>query len=131
MPALSNSEKAEIKARLLSVLTRHPGRGRAIGMGELYEAVYGRPYSNRINGTRALRTLVTELRRDGVPICSTADQAGGGYYLASAGSDLDDYCRRLRSQGLRKLVLEAKLRRLTLPCLLNEIQLRLNSEMNS
>lgn len=115
-----------VKARLLAELTRHIGRPRAIGMGELHEKVLGRPAGHKINGTRRLRKLITELREDGVAICSTAETDGGGYYLASpGGSEFERYCAGLRAAGLRKLALEARIRKRTLPGILSEIQLEL------
>jgi len=110
---------------LLKEMTMHVGRSRAIGMGELYERVYGRPYRSKINGTRGLRKLVTDLRDEGVAICSIPDSGGGGYYLASAGSELDDYCKKIRSRALKMLALESKLRKTTLPLLLDQVQLNL------
>jgi len=117
---------SELRARLLEVLSGHVGRENAIGMAELYEAVYGEPWTNRINDTRALRHLVTLLRRRGVKICSVSKTAGGGYYLASAGSELKDYVERLKAQGLRKLAQAARIQNVSLPELLG--QLRLNLE---
>lgn len=111
----------EIKAKLLQELTQHPGRHRAIGMGELYEIVFSRRYEHRINDTRELRHYISALRREGVPILS----CGEGYYLASSVSELDDYCRRIRLRALRVLTQEAKLRRVSLPHLLGQIQLNL------
>jgi hypothetical protein len=110
---------------LMKILSHHHGRARAISMTALHQAVYGVQAGDKINGTRRLRELITRLKDDGVPICSTSDSEGGGYYLASAGSDLEDYCRRLRAQALRKLVIEAKLRRVALPELLGQISVEL------
>lgn len=117
--------KTELKNRLLAVLTRHIGKSRAIGMARLYEEVFGEAWSDKINDTRKLRSLITELRKEGVPICSTTLQTGGGYYLASAGSELEAYCSKLRTSALKKLALEAKLRNMTLPELLGQLTLSL------
>ena len=111
--------------RLLKELSRHVGRGRAVGMGELYQAVYERPYDHRINDTRQLRKLITKLRREGTPICSASATDGGGYFLASAGSELEDYSRRLRKKALKGLKQEAVLRRVTLPELVGQIVINL------
>lgn len=118
-------DKKELREILLKEMTLHVGRARAIGMGELYERVFGRPYRSKINGTRGLRKLITDLREEGIPILSVPDSDEGGYFLASAGSELNDYCNALRSQGLRRLSLEAKLRKTTLPKLLDQVQLNL------
>jgi hypothetical protein len=115
----------ELRARLLEVLTAHVGRENAIGMGELYEEVYGRSWRNRINDTRALRVLVTDLRERGVRICSRIGRGEGGYYLASAKSEMKDYVERLKLQALRKLARAAELEKMSLPELLGQMQLNL------
>ena len=120
-----NDNQRQTRELLLKEMTMHVGRSRAIGMGDLYERVFGRPYRSKINGTRALRKLVTDLREEGVAICSIADADGGGYYLASAGSELNDYCKTVRSRALKMLALESKLRKSTLPRILDEVQLNL------
>ena len=118
-----------MKEKVLMILSRHVGQSRVIGMGELYTQVYGEPYENRINDTRKLRTLITALRQEGVPICSISDMNGGGYYLASATSDLDGYCERLRTKALKILSQEAKLREVALPDLMGQISINLAAEM--
>jgi len=117
--------RVELKNRLLATLARHIGRSRAIGMVALYEEVFGEKWRDKINDTRKLRELITELRREGVPICSVTTKEGGGYYLASAGSELETYCSKLRTSALKKLALEAKLRNITLPELLGQLTLSL------
>lgn len=116
---------AEERVRLLAVLTDHIGETRAIGMGELFEAVYGESWRNRINDTRRLRRLITEMRRDGVAICSVSSQAGGGYFLASAGSELVDYLRRSKVRALRILARVAKIQKVSLPDLLGQMRLEM------
>lgn len=111
----------KFRNRLYRELYKHVGKQNKIGMAELYSRVYRQPWANRINDTRALRYLITELRNDGVPICSDRH----GYWLASAGSELDDYCRRVRTQALKKLRQEARLRKMTLPQLVGQLSLDL------
>ena len=110
-----------VKARCLEVLTRHIGVGRAISMPALHREVFGTQIADKINGTRRLRGVITALRREGVPVCSASDQDGGGYYLASAGSEAADYTRRLRTAALKKLALAARIERVGLPELLGQI----------
>jgi hypothetical protein len=116
------------EAKLLKVLAHHHGRARAISMRALYEAVFGGQLNDKINGSRKLRTLVTSLRREGIPICSTADSNGGGYYLVSGSSDLMDYAKRLRIAGLKKLAIAARLEKKSLPELLGQISVALARE---
>jgi len=125
---VGSQERERYKGVLLRIMSRHVGAGRKIGMGELYQAVFGEGWQNRINDTRALRTLITELRHEGIPICSVADRSGGGYYLASAGSEMNAYCERLRTTALKKLAMEAKIRRISLPQLLGQMAMNVKAE---
>jgi biotin operon repressor len=121
------SEQTNIQEenRLLRVLSEHPGKARAISMPALQKAIFGSEIGDKINGTRKLRQLITRLRKEGLPICSVVDQNGGGYYLASASSDIEDYLRRLRNQALRKLAIEARIRKVAMPELLGQISVAL------
>ena len=116
------------EARLLKKLSNHVGAHRPIGMDALFEAVYGDPAEHKINSTKKHRVLVTKLRSEGVPIGSTSDSNGGGYYLTSAGSELEAYLSRLHNRALKALVLESKIRKISLPELLGQIQLNLRGE---
>mgnify|MGYP001112123477 CR=1 FL=1 len=118
----------EYKAKLLYVLTKHVGKPRSISMAELYREVFGEVPKNKINQTRIIRQLITDLRKEGIPICSDMDREGGGYYLASAGGELERYCMKLRTRALKLLQVEANLRRKTLPELLGQIALAMGSK---
>lgn len=120
---MERDKKERYKTKLLQVLARHIGRGRSIGMAQLYEEVFGEPCRDKLNEARIIRKLVTELRRQGVPICSDTSMEGGGYYLASAGGELENYCMRLRIRALKILKMEATLRNMTLPELLGQLNL--------
>jgi hypothetical protein len=89
-------------------------------MGDLYQQVYGEKWSHKINDTRKLRNIITELRRTGAAIGSVSSRTGGGYYLMS-GSELVEWIERVKIQAIRKLGLLAKLKRKTLPELLGQI----------
>lgn len=128
MKKMTEAEREKYRTQLLVQLAQHVGSSRTIGMGELYQAVFGEPWRHRINDTRRLRTIITELRRDGIPIVSMSSSAGGGYYLASAGSELNGYCQRLRNQALKKLAMEARLRKMTLPDLMGQMILEVTSD---
>ena len=113
------------KYKLLSILTRHVGSCNAIGMPVLYEEVYGEPPKTKISGTRKLRTLVNELRKEGNPVCSSSRKDNPGYYLAAAGSELENYLTRIRIRALKTLKFESTIRKVALPQLLQEITLNL------
>ncbi len=113
--------------RLLMELTKHIGKAKAVGMGELYEKVFGEPWSHRINDTRKLRRLITRARYGDrpQPICSTPARNAPGYYLAAAGSELEEYIGKLKATALKKLAMAAKLERVPLPEMLGQMAMRL------
>jgi hypothetical protein len=125
--ALRQAEAEARRTRVLAILAQNIGSHNAIGMGELYEAVFDRPWENRISDTRALRKVITDLRAEGVPICSSAAQDGGCYYLAAAGSELANYLRRSEIRALKILKRNAQIKRISLPDYLG--QMRLNMEV--
>jgi hypothetical protein len=118
-------DTSETRNRLWAELSSHIGEANAIGMSALYVAVYDRPWSNRINDTRAIRTLITSLREEGVPICSVATSGAGGYYLAAAGSELANYLRRTERRALLILMRNAKIKKVSLPNYLGQIKLEM------
>ncbi|HPP07167.1 MAG TPA: hypothetical protein PLW88_07320 [Syntrophorhabdaceae bacterium] len=115
----------ETRAKLLTVLTMHVGETNAIPMSELYERVFEEKWHNKINDTRKVRLLINRMRSEGVAICSTTDQEHGGYYLASAGSEVNDYLRRLERRALKILWRISKIKKVSLPELLGQMRLRI------
>ena len=122
---MTPEQKQFYRSKLLLIMTSRIGKDNIIGMGELYQQVFGEPWQHRINDTRALRDLITELRKEGCPICSSASASGGGYWLGQKGKDTGNYLRNLREQGLRKLALEASIRKVSLAELLGQARLEL------
>jgi hypothetical protein len=120
--------EAELEAarnRLLMTMMDHIGKTKAIGMGELFEQVFQESWNHRINDTRHLRKLITEIRQKGVPICSSTDRSGGGYWLSSVGSELETHCRKMRIRALSILKAEACMRKMTLAELFGQMQLEI------
>ncbi len=93
-------------------------------MNELHRRVMGEEARHDIHDTRLIRQLITDLRRSGVPIASTSIKGRGGYYVP-VGSELDEYCKRLRNRALKILSLEAKIKDRTLTEIIHEISLSL------
>ena len=113
------------KVKLMACLSRHIGKNNAIGMGELYEEVFGKSWNHRINDTRALRRLISDLKAEGVSILSSPNRFGGGYYLAAAASELEEFYRKRREAALRILSLESRMRNMAMPELLGQIAMHL------
>lgn len=121
MKKLTDADREKYRTQLLMELTQHVGSSRIIGMGELYEVVFGKSYQHRINDTRPLRTLITDLRRNGVRICEERSSSGAGYYLASSTSELNRYCQRRTNEALRILAMISKMRKISLPALIGQL----------
>lgn len=114
------------KYLILSILSRHTGKERAIGMGELYERVFDKPWNHRINDTRPLRDIITEMRFEGQPIGSVRNRNGGGYYMATRSShELTEMTGKIEAEGLRKIRMAAAMKRITLGELLGQMRLNL------
>lgn len=109
-----NIARGEAKARVLGVLTRHVGQEKAVGMGELYQEVFSDMWRNRINDTRILREIITELRNDGSLIGETRSREGGGYYLARSAHELGAWFQRREHEWLKKAAMLARMKRLSL-----------------
>jgi len=118
----------ELKYQTLSILADHVGEASAIGMAELYQQVFGRPWDNRINDTRAMRTVITIMRNEGKPICSVSSSNGGGYFLAAAGSELTAYLKRGEHRALKILSRNARLKKLSLPDYLGQMRINVETE---
>jgi hypothetical protein len=116
----------EDESRVLAVLSTHIGREKALDMGQLYHEVFDEEYSSKINGTKPLRMVVTSLRDKGFPIGSSSQRNGGGYYLCRSGTELNEYCERLLHwPAMRKLKLEARLRKISMAELLGQMAINL------
>jgi hypothetical protein len=123
-----DTDQVRYRTRVLSLMMNHIGAHNAIGMGELFQEVWGGIWEHRINDTRALRQLITDLRAEGVPICSVSHKSGGGYYLAAAGSELTQYLRRSEVRALKILMRNAKIKNVSLPNYLGQIKLNMEAE---
>ena len=119
--------KEEIKNKTLAELMNAVGKDNAISMQELYRFVFNKEPTHDIHGTRAIRKVITELRKEGVPIASTTSKGTGGYYIP-VGSEREEYCRSIRNRALKLLQMEAKIRKSSLPHIIHEISLSLGGK---
>ena len=70
---------------------------------------------------RTLRHVISDLRTQGVPVVGTPDT---GYFIAQTAAELDECCQFLRSRALHSLGIEARLRKIPLPTLLGQLNLK-------
>lgn len=99
-------------AELLNLLAFHQGRERGISAEDLAK-VAGVP-------ERRLRTLIGELREEGIAICATPET---GYFLAVTPEELSESCKFLHDRALRSLLLASRMQKISLPDLLGQLKL--------
>lgn len=104
--------KQENTAVVAQVLSTRRGRAKGISVKLLAQ----------LTGVheRGVRTAVSELREQGLAVCS---HPSAGYWIADSAEELDDCCKFLRSRALHSLLLEARLRKVALPDLLDQLRL--------
>lgn len=111
---MTNSREKEMTSPpdLLGVLARHIGAESGIRIDQLAADVGC--------SERVIRKLVSALRREGYAVCAHPTQ---GYYIANGPAELDRTCSFLRQRALHSLVLESRLRKISLPELLGQLTL--------
>lgn len=72
---------------------------------------------------RTLRSAISALRKAGTAVVGKPDT---GYYLAQNPEELDECCGFLRSRAMHSLVIEARLKNLSMPELMGQIALDMN-----
>jgi hypothetical protein len=121
-----NPVNEQHKLACMKALADHIGEEKALDMGILYERVFEKPPGgHKINSTRALRTIITQLREEGTPIGSVSTTNQGGYYLARSDSEVLEYVERLRKRGIQALKMAAHIKKKSLPEYLGQLRLSL------
>lgn len=118
-------------ADVLAVLPR--GRANGVSVGDLAYAIAGRAqlgltWAASAAKHRKVREAVEALRRDGHPICATPEH---GYYLAETEAELSETIAFLRSRAMTSLTQIARLRRVSLPVLMGQMQIELAAEQSA
>lgn len=113
---------------VLAVLPR--GRANGVTVGDLAYALarraqLGLTWAASAAKHRKVREAVEALRRDGHPICATPEH---GYYLAETEAELSETIAFLRSRAMTSLTQIARLRRVSLPVLMGQMQIELQAE---
>jgi hypothetical protein len=122
---MSKEQLDQARLKLYSVMLAHVGPNQKIGMGELFETVFEKPYHHRINDTKLLRKLITEMRRDGQPVLSDSSATHGGYWISASGSELNAYCEKGKRRALRILGRISRMKKVSLGDYLGQMRLEL------
>jgi hypothetical protein len=118
-----DSKVAAEKHKVLSILSAHIGSHKAIHMPDLYQKVYNKPWHDKISDTRQIREIINEIRNEGIAICSKTDMSHGGYYLASADSELIEYLNSIKRRALKALAMYSKIKKCALSETLGQLML--------
>lgn len=116
------------RLKLYGVMMQHIGPDKRIGMGELFEDVIGEPWSHRINDTKLIRKLVTEMRREGHPVMSDTSSSHGGYWLAASASEINNWCNQSKNRALDILQRISTIKKISLPEFLGQMQIELGGK---
>lgn len=95
---------------VLEALLQRIGPANGATVRELASEVLGR--TANAADERVLRTVITQLRRDGHPICSTPSE---GYHHAANAADLQRTCLHLTHRAVTSLGQVAAMQRIALP----------------
>ena len=96
------------------LIVRHYGRRNGVScqaLAERFDAT-----------TRSIRMAISELRDAGQPICG---HPSSGYFYAETSEELEETCAFLRGRAMHSLTLESRLRRISLPELMGQMQLEI------
>jgi hypothetical protein len=105
--------------QVLTELSHHIGKDNGIHVRDLVARITGQqaecePLERRV------RTIVTELRMEGSHICG---HPTSGYYMAATPEELEQTLSFLRKRAMSSLTLESRMRRISMPDLLGQINL--------
>ena len=103
--------------RVLAAMQQHVGKDQGVGIGNLVFAATG--HQPDPAAERYCRTLISELRENGTAICGTPRT---GYYIAANAVELNECCEFLRKRALTSLRIEARLRKVALPDLVEQLR---------
>jgi len=107
-------------AQVLTELSHHIGEENGIHVRELVVRITGQSASCAML-ERHIRIVITDLRMDGAHICGTPTS---GYYMAASPAELEKTLQFLRGRAMSTLVLESRMRQISMPELLGQLTLK-------
>jgi len=113
-------DRPRLKQAVARILAHHAGPDNAIRMVDLYRIATGAVVipGRKYDQTRIIRSLVDQLRAEGLPVCYHA----GGYYLARNWEEIEPTLRKLEARALASFRTAANLRRCSVRDLLRHYQ---------
>lgn len=120
------------KSLLMNEMSKHIGKARAIGAGELFEIIFKRPYEgNKMTGTRELRKLIEAVKYgpEAVFIAHSCCSIKPGYYLPSSDSERREYVARVERQLKRKIGRLARLNQMNAGAYAGQLALEMQESL--
>jgi len=120
-------DREHLLANLRHVLRGHQGPDNTISMRDAFEAITGEVVipGRRYDQTRIVRSLVEQLRREGVPV-GFRGGPDGGYFVARSDEELAETLAIFHARALSSFRQEAALKRITFGELLEQYALELH-----
>jgi len=116
---MSSADPTLTAAQVLAELRTCVGRAHGLHVRDLVARITGRSTPAPAQERRA-REHVAALRLQGEHICGKPDT---GYFMAATAAELDETCRYLRSRAVSGLLIESRMRRVSMPALLGQLSL--------
>jgi biotin operon repressor len=104
----------EMLAALVHALAPHRGANAGVSAEQLAQRLDLEP--------RAVRRLISMLRAEGMAVCARPET---GYFVAETPAELADACLFLERRALHSLRLLARMRRVSMPTLLGQLNLNM------
>lgn len=101
---------ATTKEQLLNILAEHQGREAGIQGNALARKAGLSP--------RRLRTLISQMRDQGIAICG---KPASGYFVPVSAEELSESCAYLEARALHSLRLLSRMKKVALPTLLGQL----------
>lgn len=124
---ISKEELDKARMRLYMVMLQHVGPDKKIGMGELFETVFERPWKHRINDTRQIRMLIDQMKQDGQAVMSSTSSTNGGYWIAASASELTAFEEKDKKRAVKILSRLSSMRKTSLPDYIGQMKLELEA----
>lgn len=103
---------------VLKALQRHIGKENGIPATKLVQEISHETVCEAA-GTRLLRSVVSQLRDEGIAICAHPTI---GYFIAQTSEELNMCCDFLRQRAMHSLKLESRLRKIPMQDLLGQLR---------
>ncbi|HEC12296.1 MAG TPA: hypothetical protein ENI80_03460 [Acidiferrobacteraceae bacterium] len=127
----SDYDRKIIKRNIIKLLEDHQGPDNCIKMADLHHFATGENIipSKKTDQSRIIRAIITELRREGMPIGNRGGKYGG-YFLARNPKELKPTERVFHKRAMSSLQQEAYLKRAPFKDVLAQHQLEFETQEN-